>query len=474
MAIITATGLSFSYQQPHGKDPLPNVLDGVNLVVEEGAFCVITGPTGCGKSTLLRLLKPQLAPRGNCSGELMVDGVALIRDKSYLRSGTSPSVAFVSQDPDAQIVCDTVRAELAFGLENQGIAPAEMTRRMAEASGFLGIDSWMSRQTAQLSGGEKQLLNVASALALQPRVLLLDEPTAQLDPYAQRRLLSALASINDELGITILVASHSPELMRPMATQLYPLQPLPALAQRKSVHIRQDAQAGETALSLQRVSFRYNQREAWIVDDATLSVSRGQVHALIGGNGSGKTTLMKLAAGILKPTRGHRTSGSLRQAYLPQAPKSLFACDTVREELHEWHRKLGYSVQDEQRIASDFGLEPLFEQHPYDVSGGQQQKLALAKLLLGKPQVLFLDEPTKGLDAESAAALAAIICRIADDDAAVMLATHDTAFIQAVANTVSLVFDGSLACTLPTQEFFANSLVYRENAKSRLFGALQS
>ncbi|MBE6470676.1 MAG: ATP-binding cassette domain-containing protein [Coriobacteriaceae bacterium] len=477
MAVIDVRDLSFAYLPDDGQSVGHRVLDGVSLQVEAGSFCVVTGPTGCGKSTLLRLLKPEIAPRGTLGGSIDVAGAAIVANGeagTYDPRAQAGVAAFVAQDPEAQIVCDTVRAELAFGLENLGVEPARMRRNIAEAVGFLGIEGWLDRRTADLSGGQKQLLNLAAALAMQPQVLLLDEPTAQLDPHARRRFLDALASVNAELGCTVVMSSHSPEHVGRIATQRFELgalaQPAPFDA---TLRPKRGAASREAVVEAREVAFRYGRGDPWVVDDASIALHPGRVHALLGGNGCGKTTLLKLLAGVCKPQRGKvKAAAGLRRAYLPQDPKALFACDSVAEELHEWHVRFGYDADDEQQVADRFGLQDTLARHPYDLSGGQQQQLALAKLLLAKPEVLFLDEPTKGLDAASAAQVVRQISRLASEGVAIAVATHDVAFIRVAADAVSLVFDGAIACSLPVEEFFEGSLVYAPEDEARLYGAM--
>ncbi|MDO4399755.1 MAG: ATP-binding cassette domain-containing protein [Coriobacteriia bacterium] len=479
MAIVDVRGLAFSYMSDGESAESHPVLRDIDLQVEAGAFCVVTGPTGCGKSTLLRLLKPEISPRGEMRGSIVVDGSVL--------AGTAPGgmsskeeaptyIGFVAQDPESQIVCDTVRAELAFGLENMGVAPHDMSRSIAEIVGFMGLDDWMGRETADLSGGQKQLLNLAAVLAMRPRLILLDEPTAQLDPHSRRRFLDVLGMVNRELGCAIVMSTHMPELVESLATQHFELGPLPpAMAFRESLRLAAAPSVSVAApcVEARECAFRYGRTDPQVLEDASLSLYKGRIHALLGGNGCGKTTLLKLLAGIHHPQRGKvKASGALRRAYLPQDPKALFACDSVAEELHEWHGRFGYDSEEERRVAARFGLDAMLQRHPYDLSGGQQQQLALAKLLLTKPDVLFLDEPTKGLDAASAAQVTRIIRALANDGAAIAVATHDTAFVRVAADDVSLVFDGVVACTLPASDFFASSLVYRLDAPARLFGAL--
>lgn len=479
MAIVEARGLTFSYLPETGAMAPKPVLSDIDLAVEEGAFCVVTGPTGCGKSTLLRLMKPEIAPRGTALGSIVIDGAELLgvgRNEDPRKWDVSASIGFVSQDPEAQIVCDTVRAELAFGLENRGVAPQDMSRRIAEIVGFMGLDDWMGRETAGLSGGQKQLLNLAAVLAMRPRVLLLDEPAAQLDPHSRRRFLEMLGAVNRELGCTVIMSTHAPESVASLETQRFELGPLPdAVAFRDSMRLPNALKAshGAPCIEARECAFRYERTAPQVLEDASLTLYKGCIHALLGGNGCGKTTLLKLLAGIYPPQRGKvKAGGALRRAYLPQDPKALFACDSVADELHEWHSRFGYTPEDELEAAARFGLDAMLQRHPYDLSGGQQQQLALAKLLLAKPDVLFLDEPTKGLDAASAAQVTRLVRTLANEGAAIAVATHDTAFVRVAADDVSLVFDGMVACTLPAPDFFASSLVYDLAAPARLFGAL--
>lgn len=499
-----------------------SVLHDVTLSVEEGAFCVLTGPTGCGKTTLLRSLKPELTPVGKREGSIEVLGTPLVHDGEPTDAMTSRDsaalIGYVMQDPDAQIVCDTVWHEIAFGLENIGLPQDAMRRRIAEVAHFFGIEPWMQANTQTLSGGQKQLVNLAGVLALRPRLLLLDEPTAQLDPNARRLFLMMLERVNRELGITVIMATHAPEDVERMATHHVEMGPVGDLGKREDIErvlyprwrerraflgmpvlsptsipasasartsILANAQASVSAstkipastssiaLDAHEVFFRYERKAPWVLRGVDVRVRQGSVHAFVGGNGCGKSTLIKVLAGVLKPQRG-RLDNTLRasQAMLPQDPKALFVCDSVAEELDEWQQRCGYAPVDEHAMMGRFGLAAHASQHPYDLSGGQQQKLAFAKLLLTGASLLFLDEPTKGLDAKACADAVRIVRELADEGRTVVLVTHDLDFAYACADEVSMLFDGEVACTQPTSEFFAENLVYRPNEESRLFGAL--
>ena len=471
MAIVELQGYSFVYEGVAGTPASP-VLQGVDLVLDEGAFCVVSGPTGCGKTTLLRSLKPELAPRGATSGVLRVLGCELVEPQAGGSAPAAGDVGFVSQDPAAQVVCDTVLAELAFGLENAGTEPALMRRRVAEVASFLGIEGWLHRRCAELSGGQLQLLNLASALALRPQLLVLDEPLAQLDPRSRDQFLMLLGRANRELGIAVVCSSHAPELYEGLASQWLQLGPLPEPAELPARTGAFPA-SSTPALELRDVRFRYAREEPWVLRGLSLQVRSGQVHALVGGNGCGKTTLLRVMAGVERVRTGRVLRAGGRLAYLPQDPKALFVCDTVSEELSEWRPKLGYAREDELALAERFGLSRLLERNPLDLSGGQQQLLALAKVLLGKPQVLLLDEPGKGLDPGAAATLVRELRTLAAEGVAVVLVTHDLDLAAACADVVSLLFDGELACTEPAAEFFQGNTVYRANRTSRLFGALR-
>ena len=494
MAIVEVRDYSFAYPTEPGLAEGSSVLNDVTLSVEEGAFCVLTGPTGCGKTTLLRSLKPELTPVGKREGSIKVLGTLLVHDgeptDAMVPRDSAALIGYVMQDPDAQIVCDTVWHEIAFGLENIGLPQDAMRRRIAEVAHFFGIEPWMQANTQTLSGGQKQLVNLAGVLALRPRLLLLDEPTAQLDPNARRLFLMMLERVNRELGITVIMATHAPEDVERMATHHVGMGPIGDLGERSQLEciLRprwQERRAllglsasspiptSTIALDAREVFFRYERKAPWVLRGVDVRVRRGSVHAFVGGNGCGKSTLLKVLAGVLKPQRG-RLNNTLRasQAMLPQDPKALFVCDSVAEELDEWRQRCGYTPADERAMMERFNLATHASQHPYDLSGGQQQKLAFAKLLLTGASLLFLDEPTKGLDAQACADAVRIVRELADEGRTVVLVTHDLDFAYACADEVSMLFDGEVACTQPTSEFFEENLVYRPNEESRLFGAL--
>lgn len=444
-----------------------DVLSGVSMAVPAGAFALLVGGTGSGKSTLLSLAKPQIAPAGDRAGQVRVFG----RPVDDLDGAAACEVGYVFQDPDNQIVCDSVWHEMAFGLENLGTPQGEMRRRVAEASYFFGMGPWFHSDTDALSGGRKQLLALASTLVMQPRVLLLDEPTAQLDPIAARNFLHALFRVNRELGCTVVVATHEPELMADYATCAFELVDGAVRAVEDLGHFKREAALAKrgalcdanapAAVSARGAWFRYGRDDDWVLRGLDLEVRQGEVHALVGGNGCGKSTLLALIAGTRRAQRGEVRSAISAKAMLPQDPKALFAEERVDEELMEWAHIGGYGADEVQAMMGELGLADRAGLHPYDLSGGQRQMLALGKLLLVHPRLLLLDEPTKGLDRAAREHVAGMIEAARRDGVTVIVSTHDLAFVRRVADRVSLMFDGELACTEPVGEFFRNNLFYR-------------
>lgn len=454
--------VTFRYPGSHG-----DVLSGVSMAVPAGAFALLVGGTGSGKSTLLSLAKPQIAPAGDRAGQVRVFG----RPVDGLDGAAACEVGYVFQDPDNQIVCDSVWHEMAFGLENLGTPQGEMRRRVAEASYFFGMGPWFHSDTDALSGGRKQLLALASTLVMQPRVLLLDEPTAQLDPIAARNFLHALFRVNRELGCTVVVATHEPELMADYATCAFELVDGAVGAVEDLGRFKCEATLAErgalcdanapAAVSARGAWFRYGRDDDWVLRGLNLEVRQGEVHALVGGNGCGKSTLLALIAGTRRAQRGEVRSAISAKAMLPQDPKALFAEERVDEELMEWAHIGGYGADEVQAMMGELGVADRADLHPYDLSGGQRQMLALGKLLLVHPRLLLLDEPTKGLDRTARERVAGMIEAARRDGVTVIVSTHDLAFVRRVADRVSLMFDGELACTEPVGEFFRNNLFYR-------------
>ncbi len=438
--------------------------------VDEGSFCVLVGDSGSGKTTLLRCLCPSLAPAGTRQGLVQIFGQDFRELSGY--SG----IGYVYQNPDAQMVCDKVYKELAFGLESIGMERDQMRRRVAELSSYFGLGSIFNRDCASLSGGQKQDVNVASVVAMNPRLLLLDELTSRLDPISARRLVELVAHINRAFKTTVILATHSPELFDGVATCAFEIKDRSVVPKslddlrletkpknpRYACDFPSKTNASlKSAISMDDITFAYSRDEANVIDRLSLDVQEGEIVSLVGANASGKSTLLKLVASILTPQRGSiRNSLSASCAYLPQDVKLLFSKDSVLEELMEWSRSAGYSVEDVHKIAKRFALVSMFDLNPFDLSCGQQQKLGLAKMLLCRPKLMLLDEPTTGLDGKSQIDIAKIIRRAANEGCTIVMASHDLAFASRVSNRMALLFDGEVACMQNSRSFCEGNLFY--------------
>ena len=504
MELYRVEGLTFTY--PEQSAP---ALRDVSLTLRAGEFVTLCGLSGSGKSTLLRQLMTALAPNGARSGAVLFAGRPL---SDVPQREQAERIGFVQQSPENQLVTDKVWHELAFGLESLGYDTPTIRRRVAEMAGFFGMESWFHREAASLSGGQKQLLNLAAMLAMQPDVLILDEPTAQLDPIAAADFLAALARVNRELGTTVLLSEQRLEEALPLSDRAIVLDggsvladgtpravgaqlrtaghemframptamrvwasvensfPCPVSVREgrdwladfaashplKSVPERPlPAPSEETAVTVSDVWFRYAPDAPDVLRGLELTVRRGELFAILGGNGAGKSTTLKLLAGLQKPYRGEvRVTG--KAALLPQEVQTLFAKKTVREDLAEVTSDAAMLAY----VTALCRLETLLDRHPYDLSGGEQQRAALAKILLTRPDILLLDEPTRGLDAAFKAELAELLQSLLAQGVTVVLVSHDIEFCAAYAQRCALFFDGSIAADGAPREFFALNRFY--------------
>ena len=509
METFALRGLSFAYPEQSA-----NTLTDVTLSVMQGEFLILCGPSGCGKSTLLRQLKTVLAPHGRRSGEILFEGREL---SSVDRRTQSQRIGFVQQSPENQIVTDKVWHELAFGLESLGCDTLTIRRRVAEMASFFGIQTWFYKNVTELSGGQKQLLNLASVMAMQPSVLILDEPTSQLDPIAAGEFLSTLGKINRELGTTIVLTEHRLEEAFPMASRVAVLDrgrllcvgtPSEAgaavkaaghsmflampTAMRVWAAVENDAPcpvtvregrdwlagfcashplrelppegtrtyAGENAIEAEELWFKYEKDLPNVVRGLSLTVKKGELLALLGGNGTGKTTSLKLLAGILKPYRGEvKLHGSV--GVLPQNPQALFVKKTVREDLFELIPKNDPGRERRAaHVTAVCRLGEMLDRHPYDLSGGEQQRAALAKVLLLEPDILLMDEPTKGLDAEFKQTFAEILQTLLSRGVTALMVSHDIEFCAQYAHRCALFFDGGIVTEGTPRSFFSGNSFY--------------
>lgn len=548
MAHFAIEQLTFAYP---GADR--RALDGVSLEIEQGSYVVICGKSGCGKTTLLRHLKSVLTPHGERTGRVLFEGVPL---EEVSQRDQSAKIGFVMQNPDAQIVTDKVWHELAFGLESLGCDKDSMRFRVAEMASYFGIESWFHKDVRDLSGGQKQLLNLASIMAMRPSALILDEPTSQLDPIAASDFLNTVRKINLELGVTVILTEHRLEEVFACADKVVvmdrgeivsvgsPLRvarelhasandmmaALPAplrifygveaarevglgksspdkaspekaessdapltvregrrwlsrvasddCAQRDAIPADAPLDAVEhPALSLKEVWFRYDRDLPDVLRGASLDVAPGSILSIMGGNGAGKSTLLRVACGISKPYRGtvrvfgrklkDWKAGSLFDgclALLPQDPQNLFVKKTVREDLAEMLASSRLPEADRarriERVVDVTDIGGVLDSHPFDLSGGEQQRAALAKVLLTEPKILLLDEPTKGIDAFFKRQLASVLDDLKRDGVAIVMVSHDIEFCARHADAVAMMFDGEIIAESTPRTFFSSNSFY--------------
>ncbi len=519
MAHFEIKNLSFSYPTSKGKESLKEV----SLTIQKGEYIVLCGKSGSGKTTLFRHLKPVLAPHGKHTGEILFNGIPMER---VSQRDQAAKIGYVMQNPDDQIVTDKVWHELAFGLESLGCDQKTMRARVAEMACYFGIQDWFHRDVTNLSGGQKQLLNLASIMAMQPEVLILDEPTSQLDPIAASDFLNTVRKINIELGTTVIITEHRMEDIFPYADRaivmdsgkviaddtprnigkllyerkndMFAAMPTPVRAfygshgagncpltvregrnwlsrsfptelKYKTIPAEYAESKKESALSLKELWFRYEKTTPDILRGVSAEIPKGSLYAIVGGNGSGKSTTLKSICGICRPYRGsvkvfgkpvekYKSSelfgGTL--ALLPQDPKSLFVKKTVREDLEEMTKDKALIAQ----IAATCQIEKLLDSHPYDLSGGEQQRAALAKVLLTQPKLLLLDEPTKGIDSFFKETFAEILKELKNKGITIVMVSHDVEFCARYADLVSMFFDGQILTTDHPRRFFGNNSFY--------------
>lgn len=533
MALVEIQNLSFTYP---GTDRL--ALTGVDLTVREGSFVLIAGPSGCGKSTLLRRLKPAIAPYGRVGGAVFFEGEPI---EALPERRQAAEIGFVMQDPEMQIVTDKVWHELAFGLENLGTDQRTMRVRVAEMANFFGIQSWYNKNVSELSGGQKQLLCLAAVMVMQPKLLLLDEPTSQLDPIAAGEFFDTLKRINTELGTTIIVTEHRTEALFPLVDEVVFMRgggifysgtprscakifstapefaavlptamtcfascsgdneteaPLTVREGRSWLEKRVGAcetalfpetssggkapkaekaeyKAKKPLLEMREVYFRYERSAPDILKGADLSVREGELFCIMGGNGAGKTTAIMAASGLYRPYRGKilfegKSIFSIPEtkrlgetvAVLFQNPRLSFVKDSIREELNAVVKRFKLEPSRLDEVAELMELGPILDSNPYDISGGELQRAAIAKLLLPRPRVLFLDEATKGMDAFFKARFGALLRKLCAEGTAVVLVSHDIEFCAEYADRLAMFFDGGVIAEGTPRDVLAGNSFY--------------
>ena len=522
--------LSFTYP-----DSKKKALDDINLTVSQGEFITICGKSGCGKTTLLRLLKSSLSPFGNLCGNIYFNNKPILETDQRQQAS---QIGFVMQSPDNQIVADKVWHELAFGLESLGYSTPEIRTRVSEMASFFGIENWFYKKVTELSGGQKQLLNLASVMVMQPSVLILDEPTSQLDPIAAHEFIKTLERINRELGTTVILTEHRledafsisdrvvvmdegriiadeepckvGEILKSINHDMYLALPAPMRVYseiengaRCPLTVRDgrkwlekysqnhnlnadiipkpcfQSHNEDAKIVLKDVWFRYEKDLPDVIKGLNTKIYKGEIFSIVGGNGTGKTTALSLISGLNTPYRGEvlingKKLSQIHNLYngilgvLPQNPQALFVKNTVYLDLLEMvsEQKISKADKDEQikNVAKVCCIEDLLKCHPCDLSGGEQQRAALAKVLLLSPEILLLDEPTKGMDAHFKKIFAGILKNLKSNGITIIMVSHDIEFCAEYADRCALFFDGNITSVGQAREFFAGKSFYTTSA----------
>lgn len=504
--------LSFSYPQSERK-----ALNNINIKIQEGEFITICGKSGSGKSTLLRHLKTVLTPFGKREGDIFFYGKKLEELDEYTQAS---DIGYVFQNPDNQIVTDKVWHELAFGLESLGYDSEIIRLRVAEMASFFGIHNWFYKKVTDLSGGQKQILNLAAVMVMEPKVLILDEPTSQLDPIQASDFLDIIRKINRDLGLTIIMTEHRLEEVIPISDRLIVMDegrilvegtpeyvgkrlntmnhPM-CLAMTTAMQIYGNVtnnlsypitinqgrkwldeymknkriienkftisnRPKNKVIELKDVWFRYEKNLPDVIKGLSLDIREGEFYCIVGGNGTGKTTTLSLINRINKPYRGKILIREDKVVTLPQNPQNLFVKKTVELDLYEMLSDIKLDKKEKDKrireIAEITEITDLMSMHPYDLSGGEMQRVALAKVLLLEPKILLLDEPTKGLDNFFKEKFATIIRRLKEKKVTIVMVSHDIEFCAKYADYCGLFFDGNIVTTNDTRRFFSGNNFY--------------
>lgn len=560
MALVNFKNFCFKYHE-NGED----VLSDINLEVFPGEFVLFCGPSGSGKTTLLTNIKKEIRPAGIYNGKICYDGGDI---ETLDNKRSACEIGFLFQNPEDQFVSDNVIQELAFSLENIGLPSGEIRNRIAEMAAFFGLDKHLYRNVTELSGGQKQMVNLCSLLVLKPKLLLLDEPTSQLDPITAYEFLSMLRRLNEEFSITIMATEHKIDNIFPFADKVVFLEDghimyidkpreicskawsnpvfsnyLPSVAKihfllqskysfLNKLEIPLNIREGRQELSfldnelkksfnttLSRDDFEINEsklseenpsgdnvllkcEDVWfgylnnhiVLKGICLDIKRGEFLSILGGNGTGKTTLLQILSGIMKPQKGKiKLKKGVKMGYVHQNPMVHFRYGTVEEELSEpssnflndkfegensfifkkISRYLSKNSSETSGLENDemsnsgkeelikfFGISRLLDKHPYDCSGGEKQKIAIAKALLARPDILILDEPTKGLDPLSKIRLASKLKKLQKNGLTIVMTTHDIDFAAEYSERCMILFDGNIQVDNTPKAVFSSNNFY--------------
>lgn len=517
MELFRIEHLDFTYPGEEKK-----ALEDISFSVKAGEIITLCGVSGCGKSTLLRHLKSVLSPYGERKGAVYFKGRRL--GELGVREETE-KIGFVSQSAENQIVTDKVYHELAFGLESLAYDNEKIRQRVAEMASFFGIQNWFYKNVNELSGGQKQILCLASIMTMLPEVIILDEPTSQLDPIAASEFVNMLVKINRELGVTILITEHRLDEIIPHSNRVIVMEEGNIIADDTPVKVclklrdmghgmllsmpvsmriwngvkeggtkcpltvnegrmwledyvadhrilrREELQKkqyegrhghyDDNIIELREIWFKYKKNERDILKGINLAVKKGEILGILGGNGTGKSTLLSVMSGIRKPYRGTVIANE-KTGMLTQNPKNLFVKKTVLADLQEVCLSENSARLEE--IIELCHLEKLLWRNPYDLSGGEQQRAAIAKVLLTGPDILLLDEPTKGMDNEYKQELGQLLVRMAEGKTTIIMVSHDIEFCAEWTDRCALFFDGDIISQKNTREFFTNNSFYTTTA----------